>query len=122
MTTISRHDFGAKMFAVADTLDVDNYVTYLAPDVYFRFANAEPITGREAVREAVGHFFTTINGLHHTIVQEWHDADMIIQQLDVTYTRLDDKQVTLPAINLLRMSGDTVADYRIYVDLTPVYA
>jgi ketosteroid isomerase-like protein len=110
------------MFAVADTLDVDNYVNYLAPDVHFRFGNAEPITGREAVRDAVGQFFTTIKGLQHTILQEWHDGDTIIQQLDVTYTRLDDKQVTLPAINLLRMHDDTVADYRIYVDLAPVYA
>jgi len=55
-------------------------------------------------------------------VREWHDGDTIIQQLDVTYTRLDDKQVTLPAVNLLRMDNDTVADYRIYVDLAPVYA
>jgi ketosteroid isomerase-like protein len=122
MTTISRQSFGARMFAVADTLDVDSFVNYLAPDVHFRFGNAEPITGLEAVREAVGRFFTTIKGLQHTIVQEWHDHDTIIQQLDVTYTRLDDKQVTLPAINLLRMHDDTVADYRIYVDLAPVYA
>jgi len=122
MPTTSRQEFGAKMFAVADALDVDNYVTYLAPDVQFRFGNAEPITGRDAVRDAVGHFFTTIKGLRHTIVREWHDGDTIIQQLDVTYTRLDDKQVTLPAVNLLRMDNDTVADYRIYVDLAPVYA
>jgi ketosteroid isomerase-like protein len=118
----TRQDFGAEMFAVADTLDVDRYVNYLHPDVYFRFANAEPITGREAVREAVGHFFATIKGLQHTIVHEWLDGDTIIQQLDVTYTRLDDNKVTIPAVNILRMKSDTVADYRIYVDLTPVYA
>ncbi len=122
MTTTSLQSFGARMFAVADTLDVDNYVTYLAPDVYFRFGNAEPLTGRDAVRDAVGHFFTTIKGLQHTIVQEWHDGDTIIQQLDVTYTRLDGNKVTLPAVNILRLDNDTVADYRIYVDLAPVYA
>jgi uncharacterized iron-regulated protein len=55
-------------------------------------------------------------------VQEWHDGDTIIQQLDVTYTRLDGGKVTLPAVNMLRLSNDTVADYRIYVDLAPVYA
>lgn len=122
MTTTSPQGFGARMFAVADTLDVDNYVTYLAPDVYFRFGNAEPLTGRVAVRDAVGQFFTTIKGLQHTIVQEWHDGDTIIQQLDVTYTRLDGNKVTLPAVNILRLDNDTVADYRIYVDLAPVYA
>ncbi len=122
MTTTSQQSFGARMFAVADTLDVDSYVNYLAPDVCFRFGNAEPITGRAAVRDAVGHFFTTIKGLQHTIVREWHDGDTIIQQLDVTYTRLDGNKVTIPAVNILRLNNDTVADYRIYVDLAPVYA
>ena len=121
MTTNSQ-SFGARMFAVADTLDVEKYVNYLAPDVYFRFGNAEPVTGRNAVRDAVGHFFTTIKGLQHTIVREWREGDTIIQQLDVTYTRLDGNRVTLPAVNILRLNDDTVADYRIYVDLAPVYA
>jgi ketosteroid isomerase-like protein len=122
MTTATSQDFSARMFAAADALDVDNYVTFLARDVYFRFGNAEPIIGREAVREAVGTFFTTIKGLQHTIEREWHDGDTIIQQLAVTYTRLDDKLVTLPAVNVLRMHDDTVVNYRIYVDLAPVYA
>jgi len=122
VTTTSQQSFGARMFAVADTLDVDSYVNYLAPDVCFRFGNAEPITGRDAVRDTVGHFFTTIKGLQHTIVREWHDGDTIIQQLDVTYTRLDGNKVTIPAVNILRLNNDTVADYRIYVDLAPVYA
>ena len=122
MTTTTRQNFGAEMFAFADALDVDTYVTYLAPDVRFRFGNAEPIVGRSAVRDAVGHFFTTIKGLHHAIIQEWHQGDTIIQELEVTYTRLDDQKVILPAVNILRMNNDTVADYRIYVDLTPVYA
>ncbi len=122
MTTTSQQSFGARMFAVADTLDVDSYVNYLGPDVCFRFGNAEPITGRDAVRDTVGHFFTTIKGLQHTIVREWHDGDTIIQQLDVTYTRLDGNKVTIPAVNILRLNNDTVADYRIYVDLAPVYA
>lgn len=121
MTTTS-DDFSARMFAAADDLDVDNYVGFLARDVYFRFGNAEPISGRKAVREAVGAFFTTIKGLKHTIDQEWHDGNAIIQQLSVTYTRLDDDTVTIPAVNILRMAGDAVADYRIYVDLAPVYA
>jgi hypothetical protein len=122
MTTATKRDFSTLMFAAADALDVDRYVTFLARDVYFRFGNAEPIIGRDAVREAVGEFFTTIKGLKHTIDQEWHEGETIIQQLSVTYTRLDGDLVTLPAVNILRMVDDTVADYRIYVDLAPVYA
>ena len=47
---------------------------------------------------------------------------MIIQKLEVTYTRRDGKTVTVPAVNLLRVSDGLIADYEIYVDLAPVYA
>jgi ketosteroid isomerase-like protein len=113
---------GTDMFRASDALDVDGWVAYLAPGVRFRFGNADPLTGREAVRQAVAEFFTTISGLRHTIVRDWRADDMIIQKLEVTYTRRDGKTVTVPAVNLLRVSDGLIADYEIYVDLAPVYA
>jgi len=121
MTSISP-TLGNDLFRAADAFDVDHYVTYLDPDVRFRFGNAEPITGREVVRETVREFFTTIKGINHTILREWCEDDVLIQQLEVTYTRLDDKTVSLPAVNLLTVANGLITDYQIYVDLTPVYA
>lgn len=113
---------GNDLFRAADAFDVDHYTTYLDPDVRFQFGNAEPITGRENVRQTVREFFTTIKGIKHDIVREWHENDVLIQQLEVTYTRLDDKTVSLPAVNLLTVADGLITDYQIYVDLTPVYA
>ena len=121
MTTIPQNP-ATEMFRASDVLDVDGWVAYLTPDVSFRFGNADPISGRDTVRQAVSEFFATIKGLKHTIVQEWLIDDVNIQKLDVTYTRLDDKVVTIPAANILRVEDGLIADYQIYADLTPVYA
>jgi hypothetical protein len=41
---------------------------------------------------------------------------------DHSYTRLDDRRVTVPAITVYRRGGDLIDEYRIFVDLSPVYA
>lgn len=112
---------GTDLFRAADAFDVDSYVTYLAPDVRFRFGNADPVVGRDVVRATVREFFTTIKGIKHTVLREWQEDDVLVQQLEVTYTRLDDKTVTLPAVNLLTVAEGLITDYLIYVDLAPVY-
>ena len=53
------------IFADIDSFDVDRFVAHLTPDVTFRFGNADPIHGRDAVREAVLGFWGTIDGLTH---------------------------------------------------------
>jgi ketosteroid isomerase-like protein len=38
------------------------------------------------------------------------------------YTRLDGGEVTLPCCNVFRLRDDLVAEYRSYIDATPVYS
>ena len=54
-------------FADIDAFDPDKFVAHLTPDALFRFANADPAIGREAVKEGVAGFFSTIDGLDHHI-------------------------------------------------------
>ena len=121
MTTTAT-DIGRAMFEPADRLDVDGWCSHLTEDIHFRFGNAEPVHGRAAVREAVSQFFATLKGLRHEVVQDWTVDDAVIQQLTVTYTRPDDTQLSVPAVNILRVQDQLIADYQIYVDLTPLYA
>jgi len=120
--TITATAIGRAMFEAADRLDVDGWCSHLSEDVHFRFGNAEPLHGRSAVREAVGQFFAGLKGLRHEILEDWTVDDKVIQQLQVTYTRPDDSQVTIPAVNILRIDGQSIGEYLIYVDLAPLYA
>lgn len=60
--------------------------------------------------------------ISHHIVGQWEVDDATIVQFEAHYTRMDDRRVTVPAVTLYRRGGDLIDDYRIYVDLAPVYA
>jgi len=110
------------IFADIDSFDPDKFVAHLTPDVKFRFGNADPVTGRAAVKEAVAGFFSTIDGLTHHILNSWDFGDTTIVQIDVEYLRKDGKSVTTPNADILEFDGDLICDWQIYIDVAPVYA
>lgn len=112
----------AAIFADIDAFDPDKFVAHLTPDAKFRFANADPVTGRAAVKEAVTDFFSSIDGLTHHILNVYESGETVIAQIDVEYRRKDGKSVTVPNADILVFDGDLVRDWQIYIDVTPVYA
>src|SRR6266508_4210704 len=102
------------VFADIDAFDPDAFVTHLTPDVVFRFGNADPVTGRDAVREAVA-------GFTHHIRNVWEFGDTTVVQIDVEYRRKDGKSVTVPNADILAFDGELVRDWQIYIDVAPVY-
>jgi hypothetical protein len=110
------------VFADIDAMDAGKFVAHLTPDVRFRFANADPALGRDAVREGVLGFWATIDGLTHHILNAWDFGDVTVVQAEVEYRRKDGKTVTVPNADILAFQGDLVRDWQIYIDLAPVYA
>ena len=87
------------MFAAIDRKDSTVFVGYLTDDAVFRFGSAPAVRGRDAIREAVDGFF----------------------EGEVTYTRLDGTSVTLPFADVFEYEGDQIAEYKIYIDIAPLY-
>ncbi|MGA2825629.1 MAG: nuclear transport factor 2 family protein [Streptosporangiaceae bacterium] len=110
------------IFADIDSFDVERFVAHLTPDVTFRFGNAEPIHGKDAVREAVLGFWSTIDGLTHHLVKVVESGDTMVAKINVEYLRKDGKSVTVPNADILEFDGDLVRDWQIYIDLAPVFA
>ncbi len=50
------------------------------------------------------------------------DWDALIAEFDVHYTRLDGGEVNVPCCNVFRLRDGLVAEYRSYIDATPVYS
>ncbi len=112
----------AQVFADIDSFDPDRFVAHLTEDARFRFGNADPVTGRAAIREGVAGFFSSIDGLTHHIRNVYEAGDTVIAQIDVEYVRKDGKTVTVPNADILVYEGDLVRDWQIYIDVTPVFA
>ena len=111
-----------ELFADIDRMDAKGFASHLSDDCVLRFGNADEVVGREAIEAAIAGFFGTIKSLDHRILDQWDVDDATIIQFEVTYTRLDSRDVTVPAVTIYRRGDELIDDYRIYVDLTPVYA
>jgi ketosteroid isomerase-like protein len=113
-----------EVFAAIDTLDVENFLRYLTPDVHFTFGNNPPADGIDQVREAVTAFFGMIGGMHHHIKDVWEVEDGVtVCYIQVEYVRKDTgASVFVPNVDILRWDGDKVADWRIVIDLAPVFS
>jgi len=109
-------------------MDADEFTKYLTEDCAFIYANAEPVVGRTNIRDSVAGFFGSIAGLSHRLVRTWDRGNAVVCQLEVTYTRIDNgAQVAAPSVTIFDLAADgdergKIAEYRIYNDLTPVYA
>lgn len=110
------------LFAAIDRRDADGFVAFLTENASFRFGNAPAVIGRDNIRACVSKFFSQIKGLRHCVLEVLECPGKVICEGEVTYTRLDDKQVTLPFADIFRMQGALIADYRIYIDVSPLFA
>ena len=94
----------------------------MTEDVRLQIGNADVVHGKVAFVQALQAFFGSVTSVRHTVTNVWTDLDTLIAELNVDYTRLDGGEVTLPCCNVFRLRDGAVADYRVYMDITPVYA
>ena len=85
-----------ELFRKIDNMDTEGFVFFLTPRACFRFGNAPMVQGSKAIGKAVQAFFATIKKSDHRVIDSWTERDAIICQGEVTYTRKDDSQVTIP--------------------------
>lgn len=112
----------AELLADIDRMDAKAFAAHLSEKCVLRYANADEVVGRDAIEEAIAAFYDTIKGVRHDVVEEWNIDNTTILQFEVTYTRHDDRQVTVPAVTIYRRGDELIDEYRIFIDLTPVYA
>jgi ketosteroid isomerase-like protein len=111
-----------RVFGTFDAQDVATLATFMTDDVQLRLGNAPTINGKAGLVDAVNAFLTSIAGVRHEILSVYSDGDTAIVEFDVHYTRHDGNQVTLPCCNVFRLRDGLIAEYRSYMDATPVYA
>jgi ketosteroid isomerase-like protein len=110
------------MFAAIDAQDGAAFVAYLTEDAIFRFGSAPPVQGRTSIQAAVEGFFATIAGCKHTIFNSLRQDDTVVCEGEVAYQRHDGREVILPFTDVFEYSGDLISQYKIYIDVSPLYA
>lgn len=111
------------LLAAVDAGDLTSAATLLADDVRFRLGGAEPGIGPAAIAAAFGAMTQTVASLSHDILAVWAvDAPepAIICELTAHFQHHDGSRLALPCINVYRLRGGLIADYRIFMDFTPL--
>lgn len=108
------------LFAAIDSLDAKAFADHLTPDAQFRLGNAPTILGRDAIVAAASGFFASIAACRHRLIRSWSGSDGVGCEGEVTYTRRDGRDITVPFANIFELRGTLICAYRVYVDNSPL--
>ena len=114
-------DLARDAAAALDSGDVPRLTAMVTDDVRLRFASQEPLSGKEAFVAALEASLASVAGYTHEIHEAWDVGDTVILEMTVHYRRHDGTSISLPCCNIFRYTGGQIADYRIYMDIAPVY-
>ena len=110
------------LFIAIDRKDVEAFTAFLHNDARFRFGSAPVVQGRDAIGMAVGAFFDSIASLSHSISKVWSDANGVTCEGEVCYRRHDNSEVILPFVDVFELDDGYISAYKIYIDISPLYA
>lgn len=115
------------LFRAIDAKDAATFAEAFTADGYFRLANGAPVVGRAQVEANLAAFYDLIGGLRHEILGvwsgRWEGGDVHSVESTVTYTRTDGSRTEpLPVTTTMRRSEERIADYRIFMDIAPLFA
>src|SRR3954452_9615382 len=94
------------LFADIDSMEPDAFASHLADDVSFRFGNAEPVIGRDNVRDTWAGFCDGIGGVRHEVIEQFESGSATVVEAIVTYTRKDGSTISLPVVTSYRGWGE----------------
>lgn len=124
--TLSRADAESlvgRIHAADHALDLPAFLALLDPHVRLRLGSQPPLEGTESVRLAIAGLFSQLTGIRHRLLDLSVQGTTITFEAEITYTVKDGRTVTLPYVDVLRVGGDgLITDYRIYIDLAPLFA
>ena len=109
------------MYKVVDAMDGAGLAKMMTTNGSFRFANMPAVEGREAVTGFLDNFFQSIKGIAHSELEDWKVDDTRFATGRVTYTRHDDSALSVPFSVILKMQGDLINDYLVFVDASELY-
>jgi ketosteroid isomerase-like protein len=115
-------DFARDVAAALDAGDVARVLAAMTDDIRLQFGSQEPTVGKEAFSAALEASLASVEGFRHEILEAWDVGQAVVLEMTVHYRRHDGSSISLPCCNIFRLSAGRIADYRVYMDIAPVYA
>lgn len=112
----------ATLFSAIDRRDWHTFGTFLTDDVTFKYGSLPATTGHAAVLAAAEGAVAPFTKVRHSYDNDWSAPDDLVVAGTVTYTLPTGREITLPFLNRLKLSGGKVREYLIFIDPAPVFS
>jgi ketosteroid isomerase-like protein len=112
-----------KYLEALDSLDIEAYGKFLAPDCCVQSNNDQPMEGKAVVMQGLAQYWTSFASLEHDLLNIYgSDSSFVLEALN-HYKRNDHKLVTLRAVAFTdRNDEGMITSVRFYTDTTPLFA
>jgi hypothetical protein len=114
----AREQLLLEMYDASDRWEAERYPEFIAADVAFRFGNAEPARGRDAIQATMRQMQGIVRLIRHEVRDLVHGlGDHVTAAIDMHYERNDGAILEVPALVLFHFNGEGLVDeYRISMD------
>ena len=120
---MSNADIVRRAFAAVEANDVDTYVSFFTADAVYQAANFPPVVGTEGIRQFAAPVMETFSRVTHDIKAMWEpESDVVVAEVELTYSRKDGKVVKLPCLDVVRLDGNKIKSLQAYLDISPAFA
>ena len=122
---MNRNEWAREFFSVVDSRKPEKIATYMTDNVRLQMANMDPSIGVEALTAAFQGAADRFKSISHNIqgiwTGQWELGDVVSVEAIVTYELPGGRTVSIPCTSTLRMKGDKIADYRIFIEPSPAF-
>jgi ketosteroid isomerase-like protein len=104
-----------QLLGAIDLRDVEAATALVAPDCRMLTVDGRRAEGKSGVQELFAEFVATVRSTTHTITAQWHQEDVWIAEVEVSYELSDRSKISaLPRACVLREGPDGVAELHFY--------
>lgn len=116
-----KHSHIDNLSSLLDNKDSSGVMGFLTDDCLFQAGNNEVIQGKSTIKASMDTFFDAIKTTNHHIEEIFESENTSVHRGKVTYTRLDDSQLTVPFCDVFKMEGTLISEYYIYIDWSELF-
>ena len=114
-------DLVKRLFSRGEAFDAEGFVTFFTDDPVYQFGNFDVCLDKKSIQKSAENFFSQIDAVYHEIKMIWEVGDLVFVEMDVTYWRKDNSEISLPCTDIFRVEGDKFSELRIFMDVNPVF-
>lgn len=103
-------------------MDARAYAAFFAPDARWKFGNADPVVGQDAIAATAQGVFDMLTGIAHSLREVHATPTGYVALGEVTYSRRDGKTIVLPFAGSYVVQNGKIAFYQTYMDGAPLFA